>query len=58
MIEGKKGYSPMDNLSFCNDHKIRCFGYCDWKMKELISNKDSNINFQHLYFILMTIILI
>ncbi len=42
MIEGKKGYSPMDILSFCNNHKIRCFGYYDRMMKELISNKDSN----------------
>ena len=44
IIEGKKGYSPMDILNFCNDHKIRCFGY-DWMMKEFISNKDLNISF-------------
>ena len=44
LIEGKKGYSPMDILNFCNDHKIRCFGY-DWMMKEFISNKDLNISF-------------
>jgi len=34
----------MDILNFCNDHKIRCFGY-DWMMKEFISNKDLNISF-------------
>ena len=44
VIEGKKGYSPMDILNFCNDHKIRCFGY-DWMMKEFISNRDLNIDF-------------
>ena len=25
LIEGKKGYSPIDIYDFCNDHKIRCF---------------------------------
>ena len=44
IIDGKKGYSPMDILNFCNDHKIRCFGY-DWMMKEFISNKDLCIDF-------------
>jgi hypothetical protein len=61
VIEGKKGYSPMDILNFCNDHKIRCFGY-DWMMNEFISNKDLILIFilicPHLYFILMTIIFI
>ncbi len=31
-------------LIFCNDHKIKCFGY-DWMMKEFISNRDLNIAF-------------
>ena len=44
LIEGKKGYSPMDILNFCNDHKIRCFGY-DWMMTQFITNKDINIDF-------------
>ncbi len=44
LIEGKKGYSPMDILNFCNDHKIRCFGY-DWMMNQFITNKDLNIDF-------------
>ena len=44
LIEGKKGYSPMDILNFCNDHKIRCFGY-DWMMNQFITNKDINIDF-------------
>jgi hypothetical protein len=61
VIEGKKGYSPMDILNFCNDHKIRCFGY-DWMMNQFISNKDLILIFilifRHLYFILMTIIFI
>ncbi len=44
IIEGKKGYSPMDILNFCNDHKIRCFWL--WLDDErIISNKDLNINF-------------
>ena len=46
LIEGKKGYSPMDILNFCNDHKIRCFGY-DWMMNQFITNKDLNIDFHH-----------
>ncbi len=53
--------NKMDILNFCNDHKIRCFGY-DWMMKEFISNRDLNIDFHsHLpafVFILMTIIFI
>ena len=44
MIEGKKGYFPIDILNFCNEHKIRCFGY-GLMMNEFISNKDLNINF-------------
>ena len=42
--DGFKGYSPMDILTFCNDHKIRCFGY-DWKLEQFISNKDLAISF-------------
>ena len=44
IIEGKKGYSPMDILNFCNDNKIRCFGY-DWMMNQFITNKDLSIDF-------------
>ncbi len=44
IIEEEKGYSPMDILNFCNDHKIGCFGY-DWMMKHFISNKDLCIDF-------------
>ena len=44
IIESKKGYSHMDILNFCNDHKIRCFGY-DWMMNQFITNKDINIDF-------------
>jgi hypothetical protein len=36
----------MDILNFCNDHKIRCFGY-DWMMNQFITNKDLNIDFHH-----------
>ncbi len=34
---GKKGYSSDDILYFCNEHKIKCFGY-DWKMQQFITN--------------------
>ena len=44
IIEGKKGYSPMDILNFCNDHKIRCFGY-DWMMNQFITKKGNLTNF-------------
>ena len=44
VIEGKKGYSPMDIYDFCNDHKIRCFGY-DWRINQFITNKDKNVDF-------------
>jgi len=26
-----KGYTPMDILKFCNEHKLKCFGY-NWKL--------------------------
>ena len=42
--QGKKGYSSEDILYFCNQHKIKCFGY-DWKMKQFITNKNELINF-------------
>ena len=42
--DGKNGYSPLDILNFCNDHKIRCFGY-DWMMKQFMTNNNVNINF-------------
>ena len=44
LIEGKKGYSPMDIYNFCTDHKIRCFGY-DWQMNQFITNKDNISDF-------------
>jgi hypothetical protein len=44
LIEGKKGYSPMDIYNFCTDHKIRCFGY-DWMMNQFITNKDNVSDF-------------
>jgi hypothetical protein len=33
-----------DIIHFCNQHKIKCYGYY-WKMKQFISNKHENINF-------------
>ena len=42
--QGKKGYSSEDILYFCNQNKIKCFGY-DWKMKQFITNKNEPINF-------------
>jgi hypothetical protein len=42
--QGKRGYSSEDILYFCNQHKIKCFGY-DWKMKQFITNKNEPINF-------------
>ncbi len=41
---GRKGYSSDDILYFCNEHKIKCFGY-DWKMQQFITNKNEPINF-------------
>ena len=29
---------------FCNQHKIKCFGY-DWKMQQFITNKNERIDF-------------
>ncbi len=62
VIEGKKGYSPMDIhdlCSICTEHKIRCFGY-DWQMKQFITNKDKSVDFASnlpaFVFILRTII--
>jgi hypothetical protein len=53
----------MDILRFCNEHKVKCFGY-DWKLNQFITNKYENINFnkhlpsfvfyfndEHIYFI-------
>jgi hypothetical protein len=42
--KGKKGYTSDDILCFCNEHKIKCFGY-DWKMQQFITNKNEPINF-------------
>ena len=42
--QSKKGYSSNDILYFCNQHKIKCFGY-DWKMQQFITNKNEPINF-------------
>ena len=42
--QNKKGYSSDDIISFCNYHKIKCFGY-DWKMQQFITNKDESIIF-------------
>ena len=33
--QDKKGYSSDDILFFCNEHKIKCFGY-DWKMQQFM----------------------
>jgi hypothetical protein len=42
--QDKKGYSSDDILYFCNEHKIKCFGY-DWKLQQFITNKNEPINF-------------
>ena len=42
--QNKKEYSSDDILYFCNEHKIKCFGY-DWKMQQFITNKNEPINF-------------
>lgn len=41
-----EGYTSKDILDFCNEYKIRCFGF-DFKMEMFITNKDSNIKFNH-----------
>ena len=33
--KGKKGYTSDDILCFCNEHKIKCFGY-DWMMQHYL----------------------
>jgi hypothetical protein len=57
----RKGYSSDDILYFCNEHKIKCFGY-DWKMQQFITNKNEPINFDKnipaFVFILMIVIYI
>jgi hypothetical protein len=59
--QNKKGYSSDDILYFCNQHKIKCFGY-DWKMQQFITNKNEPINFNKnlpaFVFILMIVIYI
>ena len=42
--QDKKGYTSKDIIYFCNQHKIKCFGY-DWKMQQFITNKNEPINF-------------
>ncbi len=42
--QNKKGYSSDDILYFCNQHKIKCFGY-DRKMQQFITNKSEPIDF-------------
>ena len=42
--QNKKGYSSLDIIYFCNEHKIKCFGY-DWKMQQFITNKNEQIDF-------------
>ena len=43
---GQKGYSPNDIIKFCNEHKIKCFGF-NWKLEQFITNKNDSIKFRH-----------
>ena len=40
----KQGYLSDDILCFCNEHKIKCFGY-DWNMQQFITNRNESIDF-------------
>ncbi len=40
----KPGYTSEQILKFCNEHKLRCYGY-DWKMQQFITNKHSDLKF-------------
>ena len=42
----KPGYTSEQILKFCNEHKLRCYGY-DWKMQQFITNKHSDIKFNN-----------
>ena len=59
--QDRNGYSSDDILYFCNEHKIKCFGY-DWKMQQFITNKNEPINFNKnipaFVFIIMIVIYI
>jgi hypothetical protein len=46
LLNGKRGYTPLEILNFCNKHKIRCYGY-DWKLQQFITNKNSGIKFNN-----------
>ena len=46
LLNGKRGYTPIEILNFCNKHKIRCYGY-DWKLQQFITNKNSGIKFNN-----------
>ena len=43
---GQKGYNSDHILKFCNEHKIRCYGYT-WKNNLFITNKYDNIKFNN-----------
>ncbi len=43
-----KGYTSLDILSFCNEFKIKCFGY-NFEMDRFITNKDYDINFNPIF---------
>ena len=42
----KTGYTSEQILNFCNEHKLRCYGY-DWKMQQFITNKNSDLKFNN-----------
>ena len=42
--QNARGYTSEDIIYFCNQHKIKCFGY-DWKMQQFITNKNEPIKF-------------
>jgi hypothetical protein len=41
-----KGYTPEDIIKFCNNHKVRCWGF-NWKLEQFITNRDSGISFRN-----------
>ena len=45
-MNDKEGYTPDDIIKFCNNHKVRCYGF-NWKLEQFITNRDSGITFRN-----------
>ena len=45
-VKPKPGRDSYQILNFCNENKIRCYGY-DWKFNQFITNKNSDVKFNN-----------